>query len=498
MSRPHTFYWHDYETFGVNARRDRPSQFAGVRTDEDLNEIGEPLMIYCRPSPDLLPHPEACLLTGITPQDCEREGLAEHEFCAAVEEQLSASNTIGVGYNTLKFDDEVTRHLLWRNLSDPYAREWQNGCGRWDLLPLVRMAWALGESPLVWPVDDQGKPSFRLELLSQANGLAHDMAHDALSDVRATIALARLIKQHHPDLWALSLALRDKRYAAEVAGINGVRKAWRPFMHFSSLYGVDSGCMAAVFPLMMHPTNKNEVIVWNLAHDPAELLDLTPEAIRSRLFVRKDELPEGVTRLPMGSIAVNKVPMLLAGDNLRLVSAKVRQRFGLDFSQVQARAEKIRAWGTLLDDTLAEVYTRQEQPAADVDEDLYGGFVANDDRRTLMTIQALACDGLMDHLGERLPSFRDPRLHKLLMRFRARNFEHTLSEEEAQDWAAFVRARLTDPAVAAGGLTLDVFDDLLASLSGQEKYSNARSRAILAELAQHAQHLRARWVPPPA
>ena len=84
-----TFFWHDYETFGRVPRRDRPSQFGGVRTDADLNEIGAPLMQYCRPAPDFLPDPEACLLTGITPQQCLEHGVAEHAFAAAIEHELA-------------------------------------------------------------------------------------------------------------------------------------------------------------------------------------------------------------------------------------------------------------------------------------------------------------------------------------------------------------------------------------------------------------------------
>ncbi|OPH11538.1 exodeoxyribonuclease I [Azospirillum brasilense] len=134
----HTFFWHDYETFGADPRRDRPAQFAGIRTDADLNEIGEPVMIYCRPAPDYLPDPESCLLTGITPQLCLERGLPEHEFAARIEAELARPGTIGVGYNTIRFDDEITRFMFWRNLIDPYAREWQNECGRWDLLDVAR------------------------------------------------------------------------------------------------------------------------------------------------------------------------------------------------------------------------------------------------------------------------------------------------------------------------------------------------------------------------
>ncbi|MBY0445058.1 MAG: exodeoxyribonuclease I, partial [Burkholderiales bacterium] len=130
----HTFYWHDYETFGINPRRDRPSQFAGIRTDAELNEIGKPLNIFCKPAPDYLPDPESCLLTGITPQQCLENGVDEFEFAARIEAELATPDTVGLGYNSIRFDDEVTRFMFWRNLIEPYSREWQNDCSRWDLL----------------------------------------------------------------------------------------------------------------------------------------------------------------------------------------------------------------------------------------------------------------------------------------------------------------------------------------------------------------------------
>src|SRR5580765_5602568 len=244
-----SFYWHDYETFGRVPRRDRPSQFAGVRTDAELNEIGAPLMQYCQPAPDFLPEPEACLLTGITPQHCLAQGVPEHRFADAIEQQLGAPGTVGVGYNSIRFDDEVTRHLFWRNLIDPYAREWQNDCGRWDLLDVVRTTWALRPEGIEWPVHDDGKPSFKLEHLSAANGLAHAAAHDALSDVRATIALARLIKTRQPRLWEFCLKLRSKHEVVKQMGIG------KPFLHISGMYGTERGCIAPVWPLAPHPTN---------------------------------------------------------------------------------------------------------------------------------------------------------------------------------------------------------------------------------------------------
>ncbi len=194
----YTFLWHDYETFGAVPRRDRPAQFAAIRTDAELNEIGEEIMVYCQPAPDFLPEPQACLITGITPQTCLERGVPEYQFAQTIEAAFARSGTIGVGYNTIRFDDEVTRFLFWRNLIDPYAREWQNNCSRWDILDVVRTAYALRPDGIHWPKNSEGKTSFRLEHLSAANGLSHEAAHDALSDVRATIAFARLLREKIP------------------------------------------------------------------------------------------------------------------------------------------------------------------------------------------------------------------------------------------------------------------------------------------------------------
>ena len=300
-----SFFWHDYETFGRVPRRDRPAQFAGIRTDADLNEIGRPVMHYCRPAPDSLPDPESCLLTGIVPQTCLEQGLPEHAFAAEIEGALAQPGTVGVGYNTIRFDDEVTRHLFWRNLIDPYAREWQNECGRWDLVDMVRATWALRPEGIEWPFHDDGRPSFKLEHLTKANGIAHEAAHDALSDVRATIALARLIKSRQPRLWEFCLRLRRKEAVWAEIG------AARPFLHLSGMYGLEQGSMAIVYPLAPHPTNKNELLVWDLAHDPQELAGLDAETLRLRMFTRTADLPEGVGRLPVKSIHVNKSPIVV-------------------------------------------------------------------------------------------------------------------------------------------------------------------------------------------
>jgi exodeoxyribonuclease-1 len=429
-----TFYWHDYETFGVVPRRDRPAQFAGLRTDADLNEIGEPLMLHCQPAPDTLPDPESVLLTGITPQHALQHGVPEHEFAARIEAELARDGTIGVGYNSIRFDDEVTRHLFWRCLIDPYAREWQNGCSRWDLLDVVRCTWALRPEGITWPQHTSGelagRPSFKLEHLTAANGLAHDAAHDALSDVRATIALARLIKNTWPRLWDFCLKLRKKDAVMAEMGHG------KPFVHLSGMYPVERGCLAVVWPLGMHPTNKNEVIVWDLAQDPRQLAGLDADTVRRRLYTRQADLPEGETRLPIKTIHINKSPIVIG--NLRALGA-AEQRWALDLPTAMAHADHAEALGRTLDGLWPDVFAREAPASApDVDEDLYGGFVGNEDRRTLQRLRELQ----PGQLATRHPAFSDARLQELLWRYRARNFADTLSDEEQHHWQKHCAARL--------------------------------------------------------
>ncbi|MGZ8358336.1 MAG: exodeoxyribonuclease I, partial [Telluria sp.] len=321
----HTFLWHDYETFGAQPRRDRPAQFAAIRTDASLNEIGDPIMLYCQPAPDFLPDPQSCLITGITPQQCLEWGVPEHKFAATVEAAFSQPGTIGVGYNTIRFDDEVTRFLFWRNLIDPYAREWQNNCGRWDLLDVVRMTYALRPEGIEWPLREDGRPSFKLEHLAKANGLLHEAAHDALSDVRATIALARLIRSRQPKLFDFALRLHKKDQVAAELGLPTTCATARPFLHVSGMFPADRGCLAVMWPLATHPTNRNELLAWDLAHDPAELPLLDVATLRQRLFTRTADLPEGMSRLPLKSIHLNKSPMVVG--NLRTLDPAMAQRW---------------------------------------------------------------------------------------------------------------------------------------------------------------------------
>ena len=469
-----TFFWHDYETFGRVPRRDRPAQFAGLRTDAELNELEPPVMIYCRPAPDWLPEPEACVLTGITPQMCLERGVPEHEFAHAIEQQLARPGTVGVGYNSIRFDDEVTRHLFWRCLIDPYAREFQNECGRWDLLDVVRCCYALRPDGIEWPLHDDGRASFRLEHLATANGLMHAAAHDALSDVRATIALARRIRTAQPRLWDFCLRLRKKDAVNQE--IATAQALGQPFLHVSGMYGPERGCIAAVWPLAPHPTHKNELIVWDLSHDPAALFALGVEEIRTRMFSKAEQLPPGVARLPIKTIHTNKSPIVVA--NLKTLSAEMAARWGLDMAAALRHAAVAAQGSAAMAGLWSNIF--QRPPGAtrvDVDEDLYGGFVGNDDRRVLERLRALT----PEQLALKRPEFKDARLDELLLRFRARNHPATLSPAEQAQWQAHCARRLHEGGEGSPGLQayLDHIDVLTES-------ADERGQDILGALVDYA------------
>lgn len=474
MTSIHTFFWHDYETFGVRPRRDRPAQFAGVRTDADLNEVSEPVMVYCQPAPDTLPDPESCLLTGILPQTCLEQGLPEHAFAARIEAELAQPGTIGVGYNSIRFDDEVTRHLFWRNLIDPYGREWQNDCGRWDLLDVVRCAYALRPEGLQWPQHDDGRPSFKLEHLTAANGLAHESAHDALSDVRATVALARLIKQQQPKLWDFCLKLRKKEAVQAEIG-------WgepKPFIHVSGMVPVERGCVAVVWPLGPHPVNKNELVVWDLSQDPSVLESLDASQVRERMFSKQEQLPEGVARLPIKTIHINKSPIVIG--QIKTLGDHNAQRWGIDIDQALRHAAIARQL-RLPPGLWADVFERPKATeAVDVDEDLYGGFVGNNDRRVLNRLRTLGPESLAK---ERV-HFDDARLEELLFRYRARNFPSSLNADEQNRWLQHCIGRLHEG--QGGALSLPQFFERIDQLN---ETADERGQDILSALYDYAEQI---------
>ena len=448
-----TFFWHDYETFGADTWRDRPVQFAGIRTTMDLEIIREPVMFFGKPPREMPPHPEACLITGITPQQAEREGVIEADFAARVHEQLAQPGTCGVGYNSLRFDDEVTRQMLYRNMYEPYRREWENGNSRWDLIDLVRMCQALRPEGIVWPTREDGTPSFKLEHLATANHLQQERAHDALSDVHALIDLARLIRVRQPRLWDWYFALRRKQRVFEMLDV----AAMTPVVHVSSRYPSSRHCLAVVAPLAAHPSRPGEVIVYDLASDPSELLALDEEEIADRVFTARADLPEGVTRIPLRTVRANRAPALAPLSVLKGVDL---ERLQIDLEQVQVHRDML-ASADGLAAKLRRVFQRAADlpPPADPELALYGGFLPDADKRLLTEVRGTP----PSELGQRAFPFRDPRYSELLFRYRARNWPDTLSTDEQARWQAFRRDRLLKPSPLTN-LTLDEYFAGIAAL----------------------------------
>ncbi len=486
-----TLYWHDYETTGTDPKRDRPMQFAGVRTDEAFNEIGKPLVMYCKPPCDGLPQPVSCLITGITPQQADEKGIPEADFIGQIHAELAQSDTCGLGYNTLRFDDEVTRYTLYRNFYDPYAREWQNGNSRWDIIDLMRMTYALRPAGIEWPQrkveaekqEGQGEqcelPSFRLEDLTAANGIAHGSAHDALSDVRATIGLARLLHERQPRLYNWLFQLRNKRRAAELLDVI----EYTLVVHTSRMYPAQTGCTTLVMPLAVEPGNPNSVLVYDLRHDPEMFLDMDVEALGRYLFIRNDDLPGGEQRLPVKSVKINKCPALAPRNTL---NAQAAEHIGIDLDVCQQHWLKLKAQCKNSDfaQRVVSAYTsRVFEPAADVDQALYDGFIDNADAPLLAQIRRATPQALATARF----AFHDERLPDLLFRYRARNWPETLSPEENERWLQLRRQRLTQ-GTGGDSLTIEQYFNQLAALRA-EYTDDANALNILDALEQWGKNI---------
>ncbi|MBB1487205.1 exodeoxyribonuclease I [Oceanospirillum sediminis] len=475
MSSQPTFFWHDYESFGADPRKDRPAQFAGIRTDLELNEIGEPVEFFCTPADDFLPSPDACLITGITPQHAQQNGFPEAEFIRLIHHELSKPGTCALGYNTLRFDDELTRHTLYRNFYDAYAREWQNGNSRWDLIDVVRTAYALRPQGIEWPVNEEGLPSFKLELLTAANGIEHAGAHDAVADVRATIALARLLRSCQPKLFNYLFTLRDKRKVADQLDI--VSK--RPVLHVSGMFGAARGNAAIVVPLAQHPSNKNGVICFDLSADPSILAELSADEIRRRVFTAQDELD--VSRIPLKVIHLNRCPIVLP---VSMLDADVETRTGINRQLCEQHWHNLQVVPDLTAKLQQVFDDRYSDRPVEYDPDLMlysGGFFSPQDKEQMEVVRQTAPENLA---GLNL-AFKDARLEEMLFRYRARSYPEYLSGEEQQRWDEYRWQRINDP--SASNMTPQQFNQRLVELSQTEL--SPKHRIILEDLVLYVESL---------
>ena len=425
MNSDFSFFIYDYESFGINPASDRPAQFGGIRTDKDFNIIGEPVMFYCKQTNDYLPAPEAVLVTGITPQECNEKGVSEPEFAARILAEFSQPNTCIMGFNNIRYDDEMTRYTFYRNFIDPYAYSWQQGNSRWDLLDLLRACYALRPEGINWPKNEDGLPTFKLERLTKANGIEHGAAHDALADVYATIEMAKLIKAKQPRIFDYFFKNRGKKEITKLIDVANMT----PLVHTSGMIGNARANTTLVAPLAWHPTNNNAVICCDLTQDISDLLKKDAHQLQQYLYTKKENLEEqGILPVPLKLVHINKCPILAPEKTLTPQNA---ENIGID------REYCMENWRTLRDDPnirekVVEIFTEQRQFADndDVETQLYGAFFSHNDKSNMELLRHLSPQELADNKL----IFTDERIEKLLFNYRARHYFSSLNRAEQVKW----------------------------------------------------------------
>lgn len=424
-----SFFFYDLETSGLHPRDDRIMQFAGIRTNMNLEIIGNPYNLLVKLNDDTLPSPEALMVTGISPQSTVTDGHTEAEFARILHGEICAPETIMVGFNNVRFDDEFVRALFWRNFYDPYEWCWRDGRSRWDLLDVVRMTRALRPDGIKWPVVD-GKPTNRLELITKENGIAHLKAHDALSDVEALIDVTRLIKQKQPQLYEYLLAMRDKNKVKELVNLEDKK----PFVYSSGRYDSEFHKTTAAFPLT---SGKNgNVVVYDLRHDPALFVELSMEQLKEKFYASwEDRQQDGFVPLPVKELQYNRVPAVAPLGVLEQEGGW--QRLGLDAAAVEARVKALLQAPHFAENIRTMFEGRAEfKKSPDPEGQIYDGFLNDRDRLRVETVRNASERELADFH----PEFDDERLAPLLLHYKARNYPNALGEDEALEWEQW-RAR---------------------------------------------------------
>lgn len=426
-----TFFFYDLETSGLDPRNDRIMQFAGQRTDMELQPIGDPYNVFVKLNDDTLPSPEALMVTGITPQQTVTDGYTEAEFAKLLMDDVFTADTIAVGFNNIRFDDEFIRHLLWRNFYDPYEWSWKDGRSRWDLLDVTRMTRALRPEGIEWPVVD-GKAVNKLELLTKLNGIDHLKAHDALSDVEALIAVTGLIRQKQPQLYEYLLKMRDKNEVKKLVSLENKQ----PFVYVSGRYDSEFNKATVAFPLTSGPNGS--VIVYDLRHDPTPCLDLTAEQLREKIYATWNERQEdNFLKIHVKDLHLNKAPAVAPLGVLEQADGWTKVQ--LDLATIEKHKAMLLSAPHFAENIRTAFENRPEfQKARDPEAQLYDGFLADRDRMRVETVR----NATERELGDFHPTFTDERLDPLLLHYKARSFPASLSESEARTWEDWRGARI--------------------------------------------------------
>lgn len=427
-----TFFFYDLETSGLNPRQDRIMQFAGRRTDMNLRPVGEPVNILVALNDDTLPSPDALIVTGITPQKTVEEGYSEAEFARILSEKIFTPDTVAVGFNNVRFDDEFVRHLLWRNFYDPYEWSWKDGRSRWDMLDVVRMTRALRPEGISWPVDEKGQATNRLELITKENGIAHENAHDAMSDVNALIDVTRLIRDKQPQLFNYLYRLRDKNEIKKIVNLDDKK----PFVYASGRY--DNQWNKATVALPIAPAPNGNVLVYDLRYDPTPFVKLDSSDLAKKIFATwQERQAEDFVKLPVKVLQYNHCPavaplgVLEQSDGWRKIS--------LDVATIQ-KYRKILLAHPDFAEKLCRIFENKPEfkKMPDPEAQLYDGFLNDRDRVRVEAVR----NASERELTNFHPNFIDKRLPELLVHYKARTYPNTLSEIESRAWESWRTERI--------------------------------------------------------
>ena len=433
-----TFFFYDLETSGLKAREDRIMQFAGQRTDLNLEPIGEPVNILVKMTDDALPSPGAINVTKITPQQTLMDGVREAEFCKYVTEEIFVPDTVAVGYNIVRFDDEFMRAILWRNFYDAYEWEWKDGRSRWDMLDVVRLTRALRPEGINWPFTDDGKPTNRLELITELNGLEHAHAHDALSDVYATIAVAKLIKEKQPKLFEYLYKMREKNAVKKLVNLEDKQ----PFVYASGRYSNEFNKTTVVVPFTAG--RNGNVLVYDLRYnlervlsDPLFLGHTQGRSAKLTVLEKGDSATRSNFFPIIKELCYNKCPAV--APLAVLDSQDGWSKIGLTKEQVEENLQILMEHPEFAERMRSEYEKRPEfSPAIEPEAALYDGFLNDTDRIKVAAVRNAESRNLADFH----PEFIDERLPELLLHYKGRNYPECLSESEVEAYEEYRHHRL--------------------------------------------------------
>lgn len=432
-----TFFFYDLETSGFSPQNDRIMQFAGQRTDENFNRIGEPVNILVRLNDDVLPSPSALMVTKISPQKTVEEGYTEAEFAKMLVEEYFTPDTVIIGYNNVRFDDIHIQHLLWRNFYPPYDWQWKEGRSRWDLLDVVRMIRALRPEGINWPFIENKETgekfaSNKLELLTKENGISHENAHDALSDVDGLIDVARLLKEKQPQIFDYLLKMRSKNEVQKMINL----ESSKPFVYTSGRFSVEFEKTTIAFPIA--PAKNKNVIVWDLRFSPKDFLDWSAEQILENITADFETRSQADFKPIVAKILqYNKCPAVAP---VGVLNDENKERLKIDLGEIQKNLDILRK-NPHFAENLQTAFEKKSEVFQDKNSKdtlspearLFEGFVSRSDDIKIEAVRNSSARELADFH----PDFNDERLSELLLHYKARSFPKSLSSQEKQIWEEY-------------------------------------------------------------